>query len=567
MKQIIFLILLLLSTFLFFGCTDKTYFLKQDVNGGLVNFGDLNNVDLTGLDVNQVVKWSGNYWIPSDDNSGGGGTTSPAGANKQIQFNDSGVFGADANFVWDKTNNRLGINSTSPQTSLQVGGVTTSSGYEFRNSTTGTPYTAKVISGYSIYPHMTDVYSDMFLGKPVTKLEFDINGYGGWIDGNISDGQKLFDARTETNLNLPYASYKGFRVTFDAGSYLATQILTIEQLWKAGGGSDAFDLNLETSLDGVTWSNKCYFTSTTDGGASVSHYYVCQEHTANTHWRITIRRKNLTGTFDFSIYNIKMYAYSNLSRGVVGSVPYEWDYNLNLILASNSRKFMMGSENDSYLVFDGDSLNVVANNYVSTDDLEITADDVKINADVGIGLSMPTGKLDVNGKTLIRDDLNVNGVIYGNASGLSIYADGNVSAAGYITRTEVYDKSRGSALSFIKDASDYLTLGKADDSKFSYSKVTYDKKVISGYEKKKSYQTVCKTLEMEVDLESGIETGETNYVCEEVEIINQVPIYKTITETGVSLDKENALLKQALYELKKCIIDSKDYVAMQECVK
>ena len=45
-----------------------------------------------------------------DENSlGGGGGGSVAGANTQIQFNDGGVFGADADFTWNKTTNVLTV--------------------------------------------------------------------------------------------------------------------------------------------------------------------------------------------------------------------------------------------------------------------------------------------------------------------------------------------------------------------------------------------------------------------------------------------------------------------------
>tara|TARA_R110000868_G_scaffold369704_1_gene633138 strand:+ start:3423 stop:4406 length:984 start_codon:yes stop_codon:yes gene_type:complete len=44
----------------------------------------------------------------------GGGAGTPGGLNTQVQFNDSGAFGGDADFIWDKTNNeaRIGANST-----------------------------------------------------------------------------------------------------------------------------------------------------------------------------------------------------------------------------------------------------------------------------------------------------------------------------------------------------------------------------------------------------------------------------------------------------------------------
>jgi hypothetical protein len=57
-------------------------------------------------------------WVAA---GGGGGT--PAGSTKQIQFNSGGAFGANANFVWDDANARLGIGTASPAQKLDVNGV------------------------------------------------------------------------------------------------------------------------------------------------------------------------------------------------------------------------------------------------------------------------------------------------------------------------------------------------------------------------------------------------------------------------------------------------------------
>ena len=46
-------------------------------------------------------------------------------ANGNIQFKDSTGFGATSQFTYDETNNRLGINTTAPKTSLQVVGILT----------------------------------------------------------------------------------------------------------------------------------------------------------------------------------------------------------------------------------------------------------------------------------------------------------------------------------------------------------------------------------------------------------------------------------------------------------
>jgi hypothetical protein len=57
----------------------------------------------------------------------GGGSGTPAGANTQIQFNNSGSFGADSNFIWDNTNKRLGLGVTSPETAFHLIGNTIAS--------------------------------------------------------------------------------------------------------------------------------------------------------------------------------------------------------------------------------------------------------------------------------------------------------------------------------------------------------------------------------------------------------------------------------------------------------
>lgn len=48
---------------------------------------------------------------------------SAAGDNKQIQFNDSGVFGADPLFVFDKVNNTLGIGKSDPTDRIDIAGA------------------------------------------------------------------------------------------------------------------------------------------------------------------------------------------------------------------------------------------------------------------------------------------------------------------------------------------------------------------------------------------------------------------------------------------------------------
>lgn len=70
-------------------------------------------------------------------NSGGGGGGSPGGANTQMQFNDGGLFGGDANVVYNKTTNTMTMAGTLVANNMTVG----SGAFSFR--------TTKVLNGVS----------------------------------------------------------------------------------------------------------------------------------------------------------------------------------------------------------------------------------------------------------------------------------------------------------------------------------------------------------------------------------------------------------------------------------
>jgi hypothetical protein len=135
-----------------------------------------------------------------------------------------------------------------------------------------------------------------------------------------------------------------------------------------------------------------------------------------------------------------------------------------------------------------------------------------------------------------------------NVSNISIYSQAQISATGYITRTEVYDKSQGDALNFIKDTSAYKIGNEINHSAFEYSKVIYDKQVIDRVYNETYIENECKEIIIKEATDGKY--AETKQECNDVEKIRVVTTYKTIQEEGVSLDKEVALLKQAVYELK-----------------
>jgi hypothetical protein len=122
---------------------------------------------------------------------------------------------------------------------------------------------------------------------------------------------------------------------------------------------------------------------------------------------------------------------------------------------------------------------------------------------------------------------NSNETTVGNASQGLAWFSANISAHDYITRTSVYDKSKGSALDKIKDADTLENRGVIDHSKF-YGYTTY---------KVTDYSKPVPVKHEELNGNETIRWTETTYP------------YTTIEE-GVDLGKEIDVQRQAIYELK-----------------
>jgi hypothetical protein len=86
-------------------------------------------------------------------------------------------------------------------------------------------------------------------------------------------------------------------------------------------------------------------------------------------------------------------------------------------------------------------------------------------------ITITDGTLSINNASASTYPLEV----YGNGSNtISIWAEGNISATGYITRTEVYE---GDAFEDTHDSSYYLDNGEINHSKFGKCAVTYEKPI------------------------------------------------------------------------------------------
>lgn len=145
--------------------------------------------------------------------------------------------------------------------------------------------------------------------------------------------------------------------------------------------------------------------------------------------------------------------------------------------------------------------------------------------------------------------VDINGSVRANGTA---WFGGNVSATGYITRTSVYDKSKGDALSYIKDASSYLdTKGNIDHSAF-YGYVTYP---VTDYSKPETKEECHPNVDMNGTL------------INDKQICQNVTTYPyTKQEEGVDLGKEIDVLRQSLFEIKDCTAKSSDWISYQKCI-
>jgi len=76
------------------------------------NLGAVGNVRITGGTNGYVLSTNGSGNLSWVAQSGGGGNGSPGGSNTQIQFNDSGNFGANSGFTFDNATGNISIPGT-----------------------------------------------------------------------------------------------------------------------------------------------------------------------------------------------------------------------------------------------------------------------------------------------------------------------------------------------------------------------------------------------------------------------------------------------------------------------
>jgi hypothetical protein len=112
-----------------------------------------------------------NPFIGNFDFTGSG--ASVAGSNTQVQFNDGGVLGADSNFVWDKSNDALGVQVT-PLNPIHVAAI---SGATINNVTVGSVSQTAEVAAPSVTGSVTAIAEFAAAASPSATQNTSGTGY------------------------------------------------------------------------------------------------------------------------------------------------------------------------------------------------------------------------------------------------------------------------------------------------------------------------------------------------------------------------------------------------------
>lgn len=162
----------------------------------------------------------------------------------------------------------------------------------------------------------------------------------------------------------------------------------------------------------------------------------------------------------------------------------------------------------------------------------------KNGGNVGIGTTTPMYPLHIGTNTSQANQ------------SISVFAHGNISATGFITRTEVWDENKN-ALSEIKDSTQYKNPdGSINHEAFGSAYVSWDSQRQIGTQNITEQKEVCRELSEEEMGLLGKLFGD-NQECTIEQTITEVPIYETYKEEGVSLGVMIAKQEQVIFEMKQ----------------
>lgn len=225
-----------------------------------------------------------------------GFSTSPGGANTNVQFNNAGNFGGSNSFVWNNTTNSLGIGTSSPYAALSVVGEVVSSYFTATSTTaTSTINGALAIGNTGVYANATKnsfAVGQTDGGSTITSnglgsiafgnasLVTDVSniissGVGSLAGGNVSsrDAVKVISATGAGSVALGYvsgASAASSIISSGLGSFAMGYSTIAGTVTASGNGSIAWGAGLSSTAD-LAMSFGTGFTNSTANSFMVGY--------------------------------------------------------------------------------------------------------------------------------------------------------------------------------------------------------------------------------------------------------------------------------------------------------
>ena len=238
------------------------------------NLGNVGNVTITGGNANFVLTTDGAgnlTWAESST-----GNANVAGSNTQVQFNDDGVMGADANLTFDKTNGNLTVGSNVVAVNFIGSGANTPTILSGTNLDLIANSAVRVPSNISLYgPNVSlgDVANlHITGGSNGQALITDGNGVLSWANAGTGGGTNLIVQDEGTNLTTTANT-----LNFTGNGVVATNVGNVVTITIDGNGTPAgSNTQVQFNDDGVFGAEANFtYDKSTDGlfvGGNINAY-------------------------------------------------------------------------------------------------------------------------------------------------------------------------------------------------------------------------------------------------------------------------------------------------------
>lgn len=209
------------------------------------------HLNISGATSGQILSWNGTDYAWVADQTGGGGGGTPGGADTQVQYNNSGAFGAEADFTYNASTNTLTVPNlvVTNITANGAGTQTISAGANIeldatnRVLVTDTPFRLASFTTTTRNAIASPVNGDMIYNTTTNQLESYENG--AWVATAGTSGSGATSMNTAGNTGTG-------SVTFASETLTVTG--TTGQIDVDAAGF-ALSLSLDADLTGLTTIN------------------------------------------------------------------------------------------------------------------------------------------------------------------------------------------------------------------------------------------------------------------------------------------------------------------------